>query len=77
MFVVLHNRYGNTIDSNTTGCINYETKSKRNERNETKRNLTKRNEIYYKAKRNATQRNEIYYNAKRNEMNTTKRKEIY
>jgi hypothetical protein len=21
MFVVLHNRYGNTIDSNTMGCI--------------------------------------------------------
>jgi hypothetical protein len=26
--------------------LNYETKSKRNERNETKRNITKRNEIY-------------------------------
>ena len=26
--------------------LNYETKSKRNERNEAKRNITKRNEIY-------------------------------
>ena len=69
MFVVLHNRYGNTIDSNTTGCINYETKSKRNERNETKyyetqRNIlkceTKRNEAKYTKMQNETQRNEIY-----------------
>jgi hypothetical protein len=47
--------------------LNYETKSKRNERNETKRNETKRNETKYyetqrnilkgETKRNATKRN--------------------
>ena len=47
-------------------------KSKRNERNETKRNEILRNATKYTKRRNATQRNEIYYNAKRNEMNTTK-----
>jgi hypothetical protein len=52
--------------------LNYETKSKPNERNETKRNI-----LNCETKRNATQRNEIYYNAKRNEMNTTKQNEIY
>jgi hypothetical protein len=49
--------------------LNYETKSKRNERNETKyyetqRNIlkceTKRNETKYTKMRNETKRNEIY-----------------
>jgi hypothetical protein len=41
--------------------LNYETKSKRNERNETKRNETKRNitQRRYTKMRNETQRNEI------------------
>ena len=41
--------------------LNYETKSKHNERNEILRNATK-----YTKMRNETQRNEIYWNAKRN-----------
>ena len=54
--------------------LNYETKSKRNERNETKRNETK----YYETQRNIlkceTKRNETKYTKMRNE---TKRNEIY
>ena len=47
--------------------LNYETKSKRNEPNETKRNEILRNAMKYTKMRNETQRNEIYSNAKRNE----------
>ena len=43
--------------------LNYETKSKCNERNETKYYATK-----YTKMRKETQRNEIYQNAKRNEI---------
>jgi hypothetical protein len=40
--------------------LNYEAKSKRNERNETKRNEILRNATKYTKMRNETQRNEIY-----------------
>ena len=40
--------------------LNYETKSKRNERNETKANEILRNATKYTKVRNETQRNEIY-----------------
>ena len=40
--------------------LNYETKSKRNERNETKRNETKYYATKFTKMRNETQRNEIY-----------------
>jgi hypothetical protein len=40
--------------------LNYETKSKRNEPNETKRNEILRNAMKYTKMRNETQRNEIY-----------------
>jgi hypothetical protein len=40
--------------------LNYETKSKRNEWNETKRNEILRNETKYTKTRSETQRNEIY-----------------
>ena len=46
----IDNYYSSVALFHYGGCLrvvlNYETKSKRNERNETKRNITKRNEIY-------------------------------
>ena len=54
--------------------LNYETKWKRNERNETKRNETKYYATKYTKMRNETQRSEIYSNAKRN---ATKRNKMY
>jgi hypothetical protein len=48
--------------------LNYETKSKRNERNETKRNEILRNATKYTKRRNETQRNETKFTIMRNEM---------
>jgi hypothetical protein len=48
--------------------LNYETKSKRNERNETKRTEILRNTTKYTKLRNETQRNETKFTIMRNEM---------
>ena len=48
--------------------LNYETKSKGNERNETKRNEILRNATKYTKLRNETQRNETKFTIMRNEM---------
>ena len=48
--------------------LNYEMKSKCNERNETKRNETLRNATKYTKRRNETQRNETKFTIMRNEM---------
>jgi transposase len=48
--------------------LNYETKSKRNEQNETKRNEILRNATKYTKRRNETQRNETKFTIMRNEM---------
>ena len=48
--------------------LNYETKSKRNERNETKRNEILRNATKYTKLRNETQRNETKFTIMQNEM---------
>ena len=50
------------------GLYYYETKSKRNERNETKRNEILRNATKYTKLRNETQRNETKFTIMRNEM---------